>query len=155
VLATFLLLSSVAPELRSLRKPTPLQPVTTTLGTVRLPVPLARNIEFMQAALDAAPPGGLFVSGPGPGWYLVSDHHNPTRFDLIYAGIGTTEPEATQLLDDLRSDPPAVILFPRRLGNPGALTHENILAAVGPLDSSRTTTPNGRWTLRVVAPRKQ
>jgi hypothetical protein len=151
-LATFLLFSSVGPELRSLRKPTSLRPVTTTLGTVRLPVPLARNIEFMQAALDAAPAGGLFVSGPGPGWYLVSGRHNPTRFDLLFAGIGTTEPEVTQLLDDLRSNPSAVVLFHRDFPNPESLSQQKIWFAVGLPDSSRTTTPDGRWTLRVVTP---
>jgi hypothetical protein len=151
-LATFLLFSSVGPQLRSFRKPTSLQPVTTTLGTVRLPARLARNIEFMQAALDAAPAGGLFVSGPGPGWYLISGRNNPTRFDVIFHGLGTTEPEVTQLLDDLRSNPPAVVLFRRGFPNPESMSRQKIWFAVGLPDSSRITTPDGRWTLYVVTP---
>ena len=79
LLATFLLFSSIEPELRSLRKPKSLQPVDTTLGTVRLPALDAGNIKVMQAALNAAPAGGLFVAGGGPGWYLVSGRRNSTR----------------------------------------------------------------------------
>jgi len=152
-LSAFLLFTSVEPELRSLRRPTPLQPVSTALGTVRLPVRLATNVEFMQAALDAAPAGGLFVSGGGPGWYLVSGRRNPTRFDVVFTGIGTTEPEVTQILEDLRSDPPAVVLFERDFPNPESLSHQKMWAAVGRPEPLRTTTPDGRWTLRVVTPR--
>lgn len=150
VLAAFLLFSSVAPELGSLRKPTSLQPVTTTLGTVRLPARLAGNIEFMQDALEAAPAGGLFVAGGGPGWYLVSGRPNPTRFDVLWTGIGTTEPEASEILDDLRADPPAVVLVERDSWDPGSLSLQKIWSAVGRPDSISTRTPDGRWTLRVV-----
>jgi hypothetical protein len=149
-LVAFLLFSSVAPEIRSLRRPTPLQPVDTVLGSVRLPVDLAENIEFMRSALDAAPAGGLFVSGGGPGWYLVSRRHNPTCFDVVYTGIGTTEPEKTQILDDLRANPPVVILFERSFHGAGELSHRKIWDTVGPPDSLRLTTPDGRWTLRGV-----
>jgi hypothetical protein len=153
VLAVFLLFSSVESELRSLRWPTPLEPVTTALGTVRLPARVARNVQFMQDALAAAPEGGLFVAGGGPGWYLVSDRPNPTRFDAIWFGLGTTEPEAGQILDDLRADPPAAVLVERDFRIPDSISLRKIWAAAGQPESSRATTPDGRWTLRIVKPR--
>jgi hypothetical protein len=130
----FLLFSSAESELRSIRPPTSLQPVTTALGIVRLPAPEARSIQFMQAALAAAPAGGLFVAGGGPGWYLISDRPNPTRFDVLWFGLGTTEPEAGQILADLRANPPAVVLVEREFRLPETISDKKIWAPqAGPM----------------------
>ena len=150
LLAAFLLFSSFESELQSLRKPTSLQPVNTTLGTVRLPDRQARNIQVMQEAIDKAQAGGLFVWGPGPGWYFVCDRPNPTRFDVLIAGLGTTEPEVTQLLDDLHAHPPALVLTHRNARAEGNLTLEMIWSAMGASGTALATTPDGRWTLHGV-----
>jgi hypothetical protein len=149
-LSCFLLFSSVESELGSLRRPAPLQEVSTALGTVRLPERAARNVRLLQETLDAAPAGGLFVAGGGPGWYLVGDRTNPTRFDAIWYGLGTTEPDAGRILDDLRADPPAAVLIERNFTLPENLSLQRIWAAVGQPDSSRATTADGRWTLYIV-----
>ncbi len=145
-LATFLSFSSVESELSSLRRPTLLEDVKTTLGTVRLPASISGDIESIRIDLDAAPPGGLFVAGGGPGWYLLSDRQNPTRFDVLFAGIGTTEPEAAQILDDLRVNPPAVVIFERDFHATQTLSPERIWNAIGESGAARVGSSDGRWT---------
>ena len=149
-LTVFLLFSSIESESRSLRQPGRLEPVATVLGTVRLSEPEARNFEFIRSTLAAAPEGGLFVAGGGPGWYLVSNRPNPTRFDAIWFGLGTTEPEASQILADLRKDPPAVVVVERGFRIPETLALAKIWAAAGRSDSAPMRTPDGRWMVHVL-----
>jgi hypothetical protein len=148
-LAAFVLCSSLGPELRSLRRPASLEPVATVLGTVRLPADVARNVRFVQAELATAPEGGLFVAGGGPGWYLVSGRPNPTRFDAIWFGLGTTEPEAGRILADLRADPPAAILVEGDFRFPDTVAPAKIWAATGLPEDPRASTPDGRWQLHI------
>ena len=134
-------------EIRSIAAPSRAEPVATRLGTVRVPRAMAGEIEGLRPHLDAAPAGPLFVLGGGPGWYLVSGRWNPTRFDVAWNGIGTTEPEASQILADLRSHPPAVVIVERDFDGAPLLSREKVWAATGSTYRPHAGTRNGRWEL--------
>jgi hypothetical protein len=153
VLAAFLLFSSVAPEIRSREKPPVLQTVDTTLGAVRVTPRSARTIEFVREALDEAPPGDLFVLGWGPAWYLTSGRPNPTRFDGIHYGLGTTEPELSEILEALRASSTVAVLLEERFHPPPRLAQGSIWKIVGEPEPRRLTSPDRRWTLRIITSR--
>jgi hypothetical protein len=132
-------------EIRSISRPWRSEPVATQLGTVRAPGHMAGEIEEVRPHLDAAAAGPLFVLGGGPGWYLVSGRRNPTRFDVVWNGIGTTEPEASRILADLRSYPPAVVIVERDFDGAPLLSREKVWAAIGATYALHARTRSGRW----------
>lgn len=89
--------------------------VQTVLGAVSVERAEAREVNAVQARIRAKIPANAPIFGLGlraAGWYLVTGHPNPTAFDIIVPGIGTTEPEASQVQADLAQNPPAVVLVP-------------------------------------------
>jgi hypothetical protein len=152
VLAPLVLLLALEPEMRTWRRPGSLHPVATVLGEVRLPRREATRVVTMRDALAGAPRGGLFVAGGGPGWYLVIPRRNPTFFDALHYGLGTTEPEAGRIMKELRSDPPAVVMFERGFRLPAVLDPARIENAVGGFAEVEVLTPDGRWEARTQIP---
>lgn len=93
----------------------PLDKVQTVLGPVSIERSQAREVNAIQSRMLQQIPAGAPIFSVGlraAGWYLVTGHPNPTAFDIIVPGIGTTEPEASQVQADLAQNPPAVVLVP-------------------------------------------
>ena len=149
VLAVAVLLFPVREEIRSLRRAQRTVPVETSLGVARVHPQVAADILGMRAALADLPAGPLFVSGWGPCWYFVSGRRNPTRFDGLLDGIGVTGPELPELLDDLRSDPPAVVVTERDFVPSAGYSHETLWATIGRRFESSYTSPSRRWEVFV------
>ena len=114
-----------------------------------MPPRTARQIRDVGASLAAAPSGPLFVSGGAPGWYLVSGRRNPTRFDALVEGLGTTEPEVSDLLAALRADPPAVVMIERGMGSTADYSHEKLWSAIGHVYTRRTMAGLHSWEMFV------
>lgn len=53
----------------------------------------------------------IFATGWGAHWYLLTGHPNPTAFDVVMAGMGSTEPERTELWQALTAAPPHAIFI--------------------------------------------
>ena len=147
VLALVAVVLPLRGEIHSISRPFDSEPVATRLGTVRVPPRMAGEIEELRPHLDAAPAGPLFVLGGGPGWYLVSGRNNPTRFDVAWNGIGTTEPEASRILADLRADPPAFVIVERDFDGVPHLSQESVWAAIGAEYAPHARTRSGRWEM--------
>jgi len=75
---------------------------------------LAAEITPLQRAVQsaAAPGAPLFAVGFNPGWYLLSERSNPTRADVLMAGLGVTGAEAQAVAADLAAQPPAAVIMP-------------------------------------------
>jgi hypothetical protein len=138
-------------EVASLSRAWRAEPVVTRLGTVRVTRHMAADIEELRPHLDAAAAGPLFVLGGGPGWYPVTTRRNPTGFDLIWNGIGTTDPEASRILADLRADPPAVVIVERGFDGAPLLTPGRVWAAIGATYELRASTRSGRGEMYVAS----
>jgi hypothetical protein len=145
VLIGLLVLSSVETELKSLVGPGSAVEVETSLGPVRTDRRFSATIDTVSGELTRLPAGPLFVSGWGPGWYLVSGRENVTRFDGLLEGLGSTGVEARELLERIRAEPPEVILLDRHLQPSRDYSHEILFAAVGVPYASVLTDPAGRW----------
>ncbi len=94
---------------------TPRRWLHTTLGPVAvLESRLTAEMTSIQAELAQRIPAGapIFATGWGPGWYLLSGRDNPTAFDAVLRGLGTSGPEAQVLQDALHQQPPAAVLVP-------------------------------------------
>lgn len=85
----------------------------TRLGPVRVPY-TGKEFYSLQAFIKAhsAPDDPIFVIGWGAAWYLLADRPNITALDVMLAGLGTTEPEASQLRSQLERAPPTIVLVP-------------------------------------------
>ena len=79
-------LTPLEAELFALFRPKLAERVATRMGAVRVPSQAAARIGEMRAHLEEAPAGPLFVAGAGPGWYLLGERANPTRFECPAAG---------------------------------------------------------------------
>lgn len=89
--------------------------VDTALGTVYMPQRYQAEFTAVTEFVERnAPPGApLFSAGFSPHWYLLTGRPNPTAFDLLITGLGSSGPEARQVERDLLADPPAVVILPR------------------------------------------
>ena len=105
------MLASLQSEINAITRPRHAARLDTRFGSIRVPPRTAAAIENVRATLDAAPPGTLFVSGAGPLWYLLSGRQNPTAFDMLIPGMGTTAPEVARLLADVRTHPPTLVIL--------------------------------------------
>ncbi|MBK6432517.1 hypothetical protein, partial [Candidatus Amarolinea dominans] len=55
-----------------------------------------------------------------PGWYLLADRPNPTPFDIVHAGLGTTGSDAALVQRRLAAQPPQAIIMPAWQWRPDA-----------------------------------
>lgn len=148
---------------------TPRRWFDTTLGPVSVPESrLAGEMTAIQTGLAQRVPAGapIFATGWGPGWYLLSGHRNPTAFDAVLRGLGTTGPEAQGVQATLGQQPPAAVLMPVEQWlptPPGALRGRDLDAAAvrsslaawwNQLDSLYTPAPFDDQTNWVVLWRK-
>jgi hypothetical protein len=101
--------------------------VETTLGPIATTTRQAEIIRPIQDEVRRLPPGPLFVAGWAPGWYLVTERANDTRFDLLLPGLGTTPPEALELACELATSPPSVVLVDGSLEPPAREILEALL----------------------------
>ena len=88
--------------------------LATALGPAAVTQDLAAEITPLQRAVQsaAAPGAPLFAVGFNPGWYLLSERSNPTRADVLMAGLGVTGAEAQAVAADLAAQPPAAVIMP-------------------------------------------
>jgi len=88
--------------------------LATALGPVAVTQDLAVEIAPLQRAVQAAvaPGAPLLAVGFNPGWYLLTERANPTRADVLMAGLGVTGVEAPAVAADLVAHPPAAVILP-------------------------------------------
>ncbi|MEA3338212.1 MAG: hypothetical protein U9R25_20175 [Chloroflexota bacterium] len=86
----------------------------TELGAIVTAQTYAREAEIVQTKLrtDLSKSSSLFSLGWGADWYLLSGSSNQTQFDLVLAGLGTTEPESVRLQESLVDNPPQAVVVP-------------------------------------------
>jgi hypothetical protein len=68
----------------------------------------------VQAELVRLAPAGtaIFATGWGAGWYLLADRANPTTFDVVLAGLGTSSAQSLRLQETLLREPPPAVIVP-------------------------------------------
>jgi len=88
--------------------------LATALGPAAVTQDLAAEMAPLQRAVQSAvaPGAPLLAVGFNPGWYLLTERANPTRADVLMAGLGVTGAEAQAVAADLAAQPPAAVIMP-------------------------------------------
>ncbi len=88
--------------------------LTTALGPVAVTQDVGAEIAPLQRTVQTAvaPGAPLLAVGFNPGWYLLTERSNPTRADVLMAGLGVTGAEAQAVAADLAAQPPAAVIMP-------------------------------------------
>lgn len=88
--------------------------MNTILGVVRIPQKYQAEFTAVVDFVERSAPSNalLFSAGFSPHWYLLTGRPNPTAFDLLITGLGSSGPETRQVERDLLVDPPAVVILP-------------------------------------------
>ncbi len=88
--------------------------VDTALGPIQIMQALQADYQTLAVVIEAqTPPGApVFATGYGAHWYLLTQRPNPSAFDLLIYGLGSSGLEARGLEDDLLVTPPAAVLLP-------------------------------------------
>lgn len=68
-------------------------------------------IAFVNQRVPADAP--IFSTGWGAHWYLLARRPNPTAFDVVFTGMGTSGPDAEAIARDLAAAPPAALIVPK------------------------------------------
>lgn len=75
--------------------------------------PEAETLAYIASQTSAE--DEIFVVGFLPGFYFLSGRHNPSRHDIIVAGIRTSPADAQEIVERLRMCPPELIIIPRSI----------------------------------------
>ena len=94
--------------------------VTTALGPIALAQEVVEQVRPLQEAVQEAVGEPIFVTGFAPGWYLLAGRPNPTPFDIVHAGLGTTGSDAALVQRRLAAQPPQAIIMPAWQWRPDA-----------------------------------
>ncbi|HSN77626.1 MAG TPA: hypothetical protein VL334_21340 [Anaerolineae bacterium] len=88
--------------------------IDTALGPVRIAQTYETQFETLAAFVDQRVPAGapIFATGWAAQWYLLTEHPNPTKFDVVFTGLGASGPDAEGIKRDLLASPPAAIIVP-------------------------------------------
>ncbi len=88
--------------------------VNTILGPVRITQEWQADYQALTAVVQAetAPGAAVFATGYGAQWYLLTQRPNPTAFDLLTSGLGSSGTEASGVQAALLARPPAAVLVP-------------------------------------------
>jgi hypothetical protein len=88
--------------------------LTSALGPVAVTQDVGAEVAPVQWMVQTtvAPGAPLIAVGFNPGWYLLTARSNPTRADVLMAGLGVTGAEAAAVVHDLAAQPPAAVIMP-------------------------------------------
>lgn len=88
--------------------------IDTALGPVRIAQTYEAQFRTLAAFIDQRAPAGapIFATGWAAQWYLLTERPNPTKFDVVFTGLGASGPDAEDIERDLLASPPAAIIVP-------------------------------------------
>jgi len=88
--------------------------IDTALGPVGIAQPYEAEYRAAIAFIDQSVPADapVFSTGWGAHWYLLTQRPNPTAFDVVFTGLGTSGSDADAIEHDLAASPPAALILP-------------------------------------------
>jgi hypothetical protein len=100
--------------------------IETLRGTVLMNATHASNragAEMLQYITSHTEPGdSIVVLGTDPGLYYLSQRKNPLRQDYILTGLGSSSADAREIVERLKTHPPALVIIPRQIEKDGAMS---------------------------------